>query len=274
MSQNGDNPKKKNEFITRTLSGAVLLAVVLTLLLVGKSTFLLLLLIIGLGAQVEFLSLCRPAGADPSRLLPLAISALLICGAFFGSAEVILVAIGGSMLLFVLELYRKSDTPLLNIGAALMSVFYTAIPMAALALIGLRGGEYDYRVVLAIIGLTWVNDIFAYIFGVTMGRHRLFPRISPKKSWEGFIGGLICATAAAVGVGALLGEDLLLWGGLGVVVVIAAVLGDLVESMFKRSVDVKDSGNMIPGHGGMLDRFDALLFSAPFVLFYISMVNL
>ena len=274
MSQKGEAPKKRNEFITRTLSGAVLLAVVLGCLMFGKATFLLLLLIIGLGSQVEFLGISRQAGVEPSRLLPLAIGAMVICGAFFGSAEILLLAIGGSFLLFVLELYRGSTTPLGNIATSLMSVFYTAIPMAALALIGLRGGEYDYRTVLAIIAITWINDIFAYIVGITMGRHRLFERISPKKSWEGFFGGLLFATAAAVAVGAMLGEGLLLWGGVGVVVVVAAVLGDLVESMFKRSVGVKDSGALIPGHGGMLDRFDALLFAAPFVLFYLTFVNL
>ena len=274
MSQKGEAPKKRNEFITRTLSGAVLLAVVLGCLMFGKATFLLLLLIIGLGSQVEFLGISRQAGVEPSRLLPLAIGAMVICGAFFGSAEILLLAIGGSFLLFVLELYRGSTTPLGNIATSLMSVFYTAIPMAALALIGLRGGEYDYRTVLAIIAITWINDIFAYIVGITMGRHRLFERISPKKSWEGFFGGLLFATAAAVAVGAMLGESLLLWAGVGVVVVVAAVLGDLVESMFKRSVGVKDSGALIPGHGGMLDRFDALLFAAPFVLFYLTIVNL
>ena len=274
MSQKGEAPKKRNEFITRTLSGAVLLAVVLGCLMFSKATFLLLLLIIGLGSQVEFLGISRQAGVEPSRLLPLAIGAMVICGAFFGSAEILLLAIGGSFLLFVLELYRGSATPLGNIATSLMSVFYTAIPMAALALIGLRGGEYDYRTVLAIIAITWINDIFAYIVGITMGRHRLFERISPKKSWEGFFGGLLFATAAAVAVGAMLGESLLLWGGVGVVVVVAAVLGDLVESMFKRSVGVKDSGALIPGHGGMLDRFDALLFAAPFVLFYLTIVTL
>ena len=274
MSQKGEAPKKRNEFITRTLSGAVLLAVVLGCLMFSKATFLLLLLIIGLGSQVEFLGISRQAGVEPSRLLPLAIGAMVICGAFFGSAEILLLAIGGSFLLFVLELYRGSTTPLGNIATSLMSVFYTAIPMAALALIGLRGGEYDYRTVLAIIAITWINDIFAYIVGITMGRHRLFERISPKKSWEGFFGGLLFATAAAVAVGAMLGESLLLWAGVGVVVVVAAVLGDLVESMFKRSVGVKDSGALIPGHGGMLDRFDALLFAAPFVLFYLTIVTL
>ena len=274
MSQKGEAPKKRNEFITRTLSGAVLLAVVLGCLMFGKATFLLLLLIIGLGSQIEFLGISRQAAVEPSRLLPLAIGALVICGAFFSSAELLLLAIGGSFLLFVLELYRGSNTPLGNIAAALMSVFYTTVPMAALALIGLRGGEYNYRYVLAIIAITWINDIFAYIVGVTMGRHRLFERISPKKSWEGFFGGLLFATAAAVAVGAMLGESLLIWGGLGVVVVMGAVLGDLVESMFKRSVGVKDSGALIPGHGGMLDRFDALLFAAPFVLFYLTIVNL
>ncbi len=274
MSQKGEAQKKSNEFITRTLSGAVLLAVVLGCLMFGKATFLLLLLIIGLGSQIEFLGISRQAGVEPSRLLSLAIGAMVICGAFFGTAEILLLAIGGSFLLFVLELYRGSTTPIGNIATSLMSVFYTAIPMAALALIGLRGGEYDYRIVLAIIAITWINDIFAYIVGITMGRHRLFERISPKKSWEGFFGGLLFATAAAVAVGAMLGESLLLWGGIGVVVVVAAVLGDLVESMFKRSVGVKDSGALIPGHGGMLDRFDALLFAAPFVLFYLTIVNL
>ena len=169
MSQKGEAPKKRNEFITRTLSGAVLLAVVLGCLMFGKATFLLLLLIIGLGSQVEFLGISRQAGVEPSRLLPLAIGALVICGAFFSSAELLLLAIGGCFLLFVLELYRGSTTPLGNIATSLMSVFYTAIPMAALALIGLRDGEYDYRTVLAIIAtssptlwvLRWVVIVFS-----------------------------------------------------------------------------------------------------------------
>lgn len=274
MSQaKGESPKKKSEFITRTLSGAVLLVVVLGCLLISKTTFLILIMLICFGSLYEFLSLSRNAGYQPSTLLPLAISAIIICGCLYSSAELVLCAIFGTAMLFVLELYRKSETPIMNIGSALMGIFYTALPMAALALIAMRGGEYDYRTVLAIIAITWMNDIFAYIIGIAIGRHRLFPRISPKKSWEGFFGGLICATAAAMVIGALLGENIFVWGGLGIVVVVAAVLGDLVESMFKRSVDVKDSGNLIPGHGGMLDRFDALLFAAPCALFYLTLVN-
>lgn len=269
----GESTKKRSEFITRTLSGAVLLLLVLGGLLIGKTTFLILILAICFGSLYEFLALSKRAGAQPSTLLPLAISAIIICGSLYSSAEMLLCAIFGSVLIIVLELYRKSESPIINIGSALMGIFYTALPMAALALIAMRSGEYDYRTVLAIIAITWMNDIFAYIVGIAIGRHRLCPRISPKKSWEGFFGGLICATAAAMVIGALLGENLLVWGGLGIVVVVAAVLGDLVESMFKRSVDVKDSGNLIPGHGGMLDRFDALLFAAPAALFYLTLVN-
>ena len=273
MSQKGEAPKKRNEFITRTLSGAVLLAVVLGCLMFGKATFLLLLLIIGLGSQVEFLGISRQAGVEPSRLLPLAIGAMVICGAFFGSAEILLLAIGGSFLLFVLELYRGSTTPLGNIATSLMSVFYTAIPMAALALIGLRGGEYDYRTVLAIIAITWINDIFAYIVGITMGRHRLFERISPKKSWEGFFGGLLGAMAMGFVAAKVLDANVAMWIGLALIAAITGVFGDLVESLLKRSVDVKDSGNIIPGHGGWLDRFDALIFSVPFAFIYLVIVE-
>ena len=275
MSQKGEAPKKRNEFITRTLSGAVLLAVVLGCLMFGKATFLLLLLIIGLGSQVEFLGISRQAGVEPSRLLPLAIGAMVICGAFFGSAEILLLAIGGSFLLFVLELYRGSTTPLGNIATSLMSVFYTAIPMAALALIGLRGGEYDYRTVLAIIAITWINDIFAYIVGITMGRHRLFERISPKKSWEGSIGGGVLALVAAWVLYTFFPiMTLPCWIGMALVVVVFGTWGDLVESLLKRQLGIKDSGNILPGHGGLLDRFDSAMLAIPAVVVYLYSLSM
>ena len=122
------------------------------------------------------------------------------------------------------------------------------------------------------VALVSSNDVFAYLSGMAFGRHRLFERLSPKKSWEGFFGGLIGAVVAAAVVARLMGDNLYVWCGLAVVVVITAVLGDLVESMFKRAADVKDSGNLIPGHGGVLDRFDAMLVSAPFAVVYLLFV--
>ncbi len=275
MTQKREEKKSKSsEFITRTLSGAILLIVVAGALLWSRYSFLLLLLAIGIGSQSEFYNLCRLAGANPSRLLPMSISALLITGTLLASPELILISIVAGMFIFALELWRGTKNPLLNVTASLGGIFYTALPMGALALIGTRGGVYEYHIVMAIIAITWINDIFAYIVGVSCGRHKLFPRISPKKSWEGFIGGLLFAIGAAVGIGALLDGPLAAWGGLGLVVAIAAVIGDLVESMFKRSVDVKDSGKIMPGHGGIMDRFDALLYSAPFALIYLTLTNI
>ena len=109
--------------------------------------------------------------------------------------------------------------------------------------------------------------------GVTFGKHRLCERISPKKSWEGFFGGLIGAVAVAVLFGHLAGGSLLVWGGLGLVASLSGVAGDLVESLLKREVDVKDSGKMMPGHGGFLDRFDALYIAVPYVFVYLLLVG-
>ncbi|MBQ1978933.1 MAG: phosphatidate cytidylyltransferase, partial [Alistipes sp.] len=128
--------------------------------------------------------------------------------------------------------------------------------------------EWNPWVLIAYISIVWANDVFAYLFGIAFGRHRLFERLSPKKSWEGFFGGVAGAVVAALVVARLLGDAPMAWCGLAVVTVVTAVLGDLAESMFKRAAEVKDSGNLIPGHGGVLDRFDALLLSAPFVFVY------
>ena len=123
------------------------------------------------------------------------------------------------------------------------------------------------------IFIIWANDVFAYLFGITLGKHRLFERISPKKSWEGFFGGVLGAMAMGYTAATILDGNTIVWVGMALVAALSGVFGDLVESMFKRSVDIKDSGNIIPGHGGWLDRFDALILSLPFVFIYLALAT-
>ena len=136
-------------------------------------------------------------------------------------------------------------------------MLYVAVPLSLLLYVPVLAGDGVWRpeTVLCYIFIIWANDVFAYLVGMTFGRHRLCERLSPKKSWEGFFGGLAGAVATAL------------------VASLSGVAGDLVESMFKREAGVKDSGQVIPGHGGVLDRFDALLLSAPYVFLYLLLVG-
>ena len=150
------------------------------------------------------------------------------------------------------------------------------MPMSLLMLLPLLlgNGKWNPWIVILYIFLIWANDVFAYLFGITLGRHRLFERISPKKSWEGFFGGLLGAVAMGYVAATVLEASVAMWIGVALVAAISGVFGDLVESMMKRSIDIKDSGNIIPGHGGWLDRFDALILSAPFVFVYACIYTL
>lgn len=120
--------------------------------------------------------------------------------------------------------------------------------------------------------IIWANDVFAYLVGMSVGRHRLCERLSPKKSWEGFFGGIAGAVVLGLVAARVMDGSCWVWAGLALVAAATGVLGDLVESMFKRAAGVKDSGTLIPGHGGVLDRFDAMLLSAPFVFVYMLFV--
>lgn len=244
-----------------------------------------LLAVICLGAMLEFYKMARLSGADPLDTYPTVLGVLGVLAAFFVKtgkmpSGVFVAFLPAVFALFVAELYRKRATPFANIAWALAGLVYIALPMALLAFIPVQGASvpgyivYHPLTVLGIILIVWGNDVGAYLFGVAFGRHKLFERISPKKSWEGFAGGLLCAVGVGVLMGRLQGASLWLWGGAGLVVALAGVFGDLVESMMKRSVGLKDSGNVIPGHGGFLDRFDALLLAVPFVFtyFYIFVV--
>lgn len=269
----------------RTLSGAALFIVVLAAVLFSEYSFVALMLVIGVGAMWEFYRMAATDSIRPQRWYSIVVGVASIVAAFLtASGRLDAVWLAGivplAAVIFFAELYRKEENPLANVAVSFGGLFYAALPVALMCFIAFGGEGYDPYIILAYIFTVWVNDIFAYLFGVALGSHRLFERISPKKSWEGFLGGLICAVAFAVlcgyvlsanliGEGAIMGGgNLIVWGGFGLVIAVTAVLGDLVESMFKRSAGIKDSGSIIPGHGGFMDRFDALLMSAPFAFVY------
>ena len=280
--------EKFKNLLVRTVSGVVLLLVVVGALLWSKWSAGALFAVIMLGGLVEFYGLCRKANAEPMYSVGIATSLALFGLAFavflqWGTpatettGRIVLGALLYTMLIipitFVCELWRKSPTPIANIATTFMGVIYVALPMALLLFVPQQlVDRWSGLAMLAFIGIIWVNDIFAYLVGITLGKHRLCERISPKKSWEGFVGGIVGAMAMGALGNIVVGGGYLLWLGLAFIVAISSVLGDLVESMFKREAGIKDSGNIIPGHGGMLDRFDALIISAPFAFVYLVIV--
>ena len=281
---------KMKNLMVRTLSGLVLVAVFVGAVLGSQGSFGALLLLILVGGQTEFYKLARETGLSPQRWMGLAVGVLLFALNFIvfrqfsrsvtdeaGGAVLYLLLYIGLLLptLFVCELFRRSATPLANLGATLLGVLYVAVPLSLLLYVPVLAGDGVWRpeTVLCYIFIIWANDVFAYLVGMTFGRHRLCERLSPKKSWEGFFGGLAGAVATGLAAAYALDANYWVWGGLALVASLSGVAGDLVESMFKREAGVKDSGQVIPGHGGVLDRFDALLLSAPYVFLYLLLVG-
>lgn len=259
--------------------------VLLGAILTSQWSFVALMGVIAIGGMWEFYRMAEQAGYSPMKLLGTFMGIVVFCinlavMLFFSrqsdstGSTLIIAALGVLVLLVPLmcicELYRKSATPIANIASSIMGALYVALPMSLLLVIPmlLGNGEWNPWIVLFYIFIIWANDVFAYLFGITLGRHRLFERISPKKSWEGFFGGLAGAVAMGYVAAIILDANTVAWMGLALVAALSGVFGDLVESLMKRSVNVKDSGNIIPGHGGWLDRFDALILSAPFVFVY------
>jgi phosphatidate cytidylyltransferase len=172
---------------------------------------------------------------------------------------------------FFIKLYNKSDLkPFTSIAYTILGIFYVAVPFSLLHACVFINGFYSHQIVLGLLFIIWASDTGAYFAGTKFGKTKLFERVSPKKSWEGSIGGTAAAMMMALGISYFY-TDLHAWEWLILagIAVITATYGDLVESLFKRSIAIKDSGSVIPGHGGFLDRFDGLLLSVPFILAYL-----
>jgi phosphatidate cytidylyltransferase len=187
----------------------------------------------------------------------------------------LLLVIPLTLLMFVRELYTGSEKPYQNIGATITGVVYVFSPLILSLWIayGFTPGDnvaYHGRVVMGVIFLVWASDTGAYFTGSKFGKHRLFERISPRKSWEGFFGGMLFAALTAWILSMFYTElSMTHWLVASIIVTVTGTLGDLAESMLKRSAGVKDSGNILPGHGGILDRFDAFFMALPFVFCYL-----
>lgn len=175
---------------------------------------------------------------------------------------------------FALEIFSESSTPLANIAQNITGIIYVSIPFAILNYVAFFQDQYQPKVVIGILFLVWVNDAAAYVFGSLFGKHKFLQRISPNKTIEGFFGGAFGCLVVAYLQYLLFGIfSIANWLVLALIIWVVATAGDLIVSMFKRSVSIKDTGHFFPGHGGFLDRFDAFIFAVPFAAAYVLFIR-
>jgi phosphatidate cytidylyltransferase len=273
-----------NNLQTRTFTGAAFAAAIIACIFISRTAFAWVMLAASLVALSEFLIL------RGIKLRSLVGYVVLVFGglSYFAVALIALLpspAVGlqlGILTLFVpvllmVSLYSAQPNPLETVGSAIIGIFYIPIPLALLNFFNdpvFMGVNQPKYMVLGFFLLVWANDTFAYLTGITFGKHSLFKRISPKKTWEGSIGGAILTIAFSYLIFKYLGViGLIDWMIVAALIIIFGTFGDLSESMIKRLAQVKDSGNILPGHGGMLDRFDAVLFAAPVVFLYLLIAH-
>lgn len=270
--------------VVRAASGAVYVALITGAILGGVMWFYLLTALL---ASMAVYELAGVVGAQRRGLVPAVAVALdataaiimawLPIGGVFSAMSLLAPVLMAYLLLRgLVALYDKRAHPFRNCAWGVFAAMYTGLPMMALNLLYVDSYPASKWLVLIIFIMIWLNDTGAFCVGSTMGRHKMFPRLSPKKSWEGWAGGLIFCLVAGWVCGRwfnTMDMDMWQWIALGAVVCAFSTWGDLFESLLKRNSGVKDSGNIIPGHGGILDRIDSLLFVAPAVMLFMMLIG-
>lgn len=263
----------------RTLTALVGAVVVVGAVWLGGWPFALLMTIVALGAQWEVYGLLRKAGTRPFLAIGLGLGLLAVLRPLLPGAVPLLTL--GALAVLVGALYRRKDTPLLDAAGTLFGVAYPATLTGTILTLRLAEapwliGDDAFWLTTAVLFCIWGADTFAYFSGRAFGKHPLFPRVSPKKTWEGAIGGGVGAFLVMSGFKLAVLHGALAWidvAAIGFACGVASQFGDLVESHFKRSVDVKDSATWLPGHGGLLDRIDAAIVAVPLVVLYLEAVK-
>lgn len=265
---------------TRAITGILFVATMLASILLGAYAFTFLLLFISLICLDEFYRLVSTEIIKPQRVLGiiLGLAIYIPIGSYFlkGNEWVcILIAVPLAVLIFLTELYRKTQAPFHNIAFTFLGIIFAVIPFNFFHAIGFIEGQYNFHFPLGFLLMLWAHDTGAYLFGIKIGKIPLFERHSPKKTWEGLMGGMGISLLVSLILSYFYTElSALHWAVISIIISVFGTYGDLAESMLKRSMDKKDSGSILPGHGGLLDRFDGLLLSAPLVYIYLYLVLL
>ena len=273
----------KNNFIQRAVTGVLFVIVLVGCILYSPLSFGILFTIISVLSVHEFAQLVsKSSEVSINKTITalggayLFLALMSFCTQQSVGARVFLPYLGLLLYMMITELYLKKKNPTGNWAYSMLSQLYVALPFALLNVLAFQNspetGSVTYNPILplSIFVFIWLSDTGAYCVGSLIGKHRLFERISPKKSWEGSIGGGIFSIASSLGFAHFFpfmpGWQ---WVGLAIVVVIFGTWGDLTESLMKRQLGIKDSGNILPGHGGMLDRFDSALRAIPAAVVYL-----
>ena len=276
------------DLLRRTLTGIFIVIFVLGGFWLHPVSFFITGLVMVIGTQTEYYRILGKDGARPQAVMGLVtgitvytVASLVAAG--YIPASWFLVLIPLFVLIFTAELYRKLEKPFDSLSHTIFPILYTVIPFSLFpfsaynhsGLMSLAASSniiYSPGIVVGFFILLMVNDSGAYLVGISLGRHKLMERISPRKSWEGFFGGVVFTIILAWLLSPWLGvTDRKGWLIIAVIISVAGTFSDLVESMFKRSYGVKDSGRIMPGHGGFLDRFDGVILSFPLVYLYLSL---
>jgi len=274
-----------SNFLTRTITGVFIVLFIFGGFWLHPVSFFLTGLIIAAGCQFEYYRLMKTAGIRPQMLTGMfagmsmyTVATLVAAG--LASYRLFLLLPGFVILILITELFRRQARPFDSLAHTFLPLAYIILPLSLMPFSAfshtgiktlLSHGDYTFSpgIVLGFLALLWINDTGAYLSGITFGKHRLFERISPGKTWEGFAGGLLMTMAASFLL--VYWPGITGWSGwmiLAVIVSVAGTLGDLTESMLKRSLNLKDSGTIMPGHGGFLDRFDSILVAFPVAFIY------
>lgn len=271
-------------FVTRTASAAVFVFVLLSCVWFNGYAYTAFFTLVGFIGIHEFYKLAERVGCAPRKAIGYLLHVLIISSVFFihridlhaVKPYLLLIIMAGPIYLLV-ELFKKQNR-VFNIGPPITAAFYVSLPCALLIVLsGIYRSPADAALnfhpekTLGMIFFIWINDTGAYLVGSFIGKNKMYERISPGKTWEGTIGGvLLCMALSFIMVRIFPQLPLQHWLAISAIVAVFGTLGDLVESMLKRTAGVKDSGNIMPGHGGVLDRFDSLIFATPFVFTYLT----
>ncbi len=261
--------------LERTLSGLVFVFLVVTSIWWHPLATAILFAIFAFLGVSEYVNMWQQQGHDLSKISTLlqAMSMyLLISMHYLISWHTVLLLPVLFLLPFFFNLFKTKDLQIIAIQTT--ASFYIAIPFALFNVVRNTTNGQGAILLLIFFAIVWASDTFAYLWGMALGKHALFPSISPKKTWEGSIGGGLTAVVVAIVLGYWFTHwDWWQWAIIGLVVVVSAAFGDLVESQLKRQLKIKDSGQIMPGHGGVLDRFDAAIFAIPFFLIALAFIN-